>query len=90
MVSEKNYVPLMEENMAVKFASCLIYLIGSSIQNSDDQERGGSGIPCSDCVDPCECIRWKQGGWVSLPTVFLQFRLFPCNTEELCDLTAHL
>lgn len=57
MVSEKNYVLLMEENMAIKFASCLIYLTGLSIQNFDDRERGGSGISCFDRVDPCECIR---------------------------------
>ena len=52
----------MEENMAVKFASCLIYLTGFSIQNSDDQERGGSGIPCSDCVDPWWMYSLKTGG----------------------------
>lgn len=57
MVSEKNYVLLMEENMAVKFASCLIYLTGLSIQNFDDRERGGSGISCFNRVDPYECIR---------------------------------
>lgn len=42
IITEENSDPDVEGNTAVTLASCLICLAGPSMQNSYDQEQGGS------------------------------------------------